>query len=71
MILKLTPFQFFKHQLKYFKAANQIDDASDKLAADLIERLCLCVASLVARLLSAQDMHSRSPSRSLEDVSSV
>ena len=65
MILKLTPFQFFKHQLKYFKAANQIDDASDKLAADLIERLCLCVASL------AQDMHSGSPSRSLEDVSSV
>ena len=48
---QIDSISIFKHQLKYFKAANQIDDASDKLAADLIERLCLCVAITEARLL--------------------
>ena len=44
---QIDSISIFKHRLKYFKAANQIDDASDKLAADLIERLCLCVARLL------------------------
>ena len=44
LLYPLPSIPIFSHRLKHFKAAIQIDDASDKLAADLIERLCLCVA---------------------------